>query len=943
MSDSSDSEMETPSKTKPKKATVFDDNVFDAEESDEKTKPMNRKKKTNPQQSQPTKKPLVKLNNEQIKKEKSPKTNDEQATTKKKITIPKIIEKKKLPVAATKSTSKVIKPTTTAQKRPSTDEPNESNKKLKLDDDKSKTPAIEEQISTTSNHTESDISTSHKPSIVVSSPTNDISSNLPKTVEPSVETNSQTTPTKFGIVFTSHHRQSTTTPPAPLRTQSTETSASHETSKNEDEDMNDDHESGTINNKTINENDKIPTNTNTLKPPATKAQAPLSDDETLNPETMQLSDLIGGTRREGTTSAQSRSGGKTTGKGKRAAKQDTTSNKRQQTKTNSKAISSTVSNEKELEPSVVLARSSSVEQTPSLITNAKRLSSTESASVSSPNNDKEAKRLRKSIDDSTTTPTQVKLEPIENLSQWANTQIKEESFEPKISSEMTKAAVLPPSSSSSSVTDQSQIISMETDQIPLSSSIITSKQSPSRTSAETEHAIKAVYSTIQIPQASVSKPANLEKSSPIIAPISKETLPIVEHQPTPIQTTSIVPAHVPIKSSSLSSATFSMFLLFNSLSFFNLLFCFADENVEETLSAVNSLLMLNNNPPNISGDHPPNKGTARVTPTISKPVYTFVASLPSPTDQQSRQTTTATPTATTASVSTSSTQPKDLITMVSNIVSSSNLSGEKQPVTNISTTTAARSHIEEVIDDVAKGASTTSTTIVTEPTTSIVDTNPLTSASLTSTATTKSTPIPHILRDVMKTPCLTSSTTVTTTTTTTAASETLNIFDSHRRSTSPLKTATSSIPSTTTTTSSTPVVPVVVRPTSAKTPTTHKRSSTPKTEPPSAQSTTMHPFPHMLASDSTLFAAAAAHHQNFPFPLFGPLSSNPANPTGNSSSNLLASSLVSNSPPLSTRTSSTSSSSSITNSHMMTNSFLNTIMTAQPNSNQHTHEKGSRR
>ncbi|CAF4789647.1 unnamed protein product, partial [Rotaria magnacalcarata] len=72
----------------------------------------------------------------------------------------------------------------------------------------------------------------------------------------------------------------------------------------------------------------------------------------------------------------------------------------------------------------------------------------------------------------------------------------------------------------------------------------------------------------------------------------------------------------------------------------------------------------------------------------------------------------------------------------------------------------------------------------------------------------------------------------------------------------------------------------------------------------------LHQFPHMLTPDGSLFAAAAAaHHSNFPFPLFAPLPSNPSNPAGNSSSNLLASSLVSNSPPLSARAPSTNSSS----------------------------------
>jgi hypothetical protein len=543
MSDTSDSEVEISSKTKTKKSTVFDNNVFDAEESDEKSKPINRKKKTNQQQIQQTKKSILKTNNEQTKKEKSSKINDEQPTTKKKITIPKTTDKKKATVNSTKSTSKT---TNSAQKRSSTDDSNESNKKLKLDDDKSKPTSIEEQISTI--QTESEISTSNKPSIVITSPTNESSTNLPKINEPSTEPNPQTTtPTKFGIVFTSHHRHSTTTPSSVIRMQSTETS------KNDDENMDNDNESASIN-----KTEQIPSNANTLKPPTT-TQPPLSDDETLNPETMQLSDLIGASRREGTKSVQSRSTAKTTGKGKRTTKQDTLSNKRQQTKTNSKTIQSTISNEKESEALIDSTLVSSTEQLPSLVTNTKRLSTTESSSISSPKNDKEAKRLRKSTDDSTT-QSQIKLEPIENHSQWVNKQVKQETIEPTLSSETNKQEILP---STSSVIDKSQITSMETDQVPSSSSasIITPTKSPSTTSTETENAIKALYSTRQISQQSVSKASNLEKSSPIIAPISKEKLPIVEHQPTSIQTTSILPPHVSIKSS-LASAAFSMFSLF---------------------------------------------------------------------------------------------------------------------------------------------------------------------------------------------------------------------------------------------------------------------------------------------------------------------------------------------------------------------------------------------
>jgi hypothetical protein len=452
--------------------------------------------------------------------------------------------------------SKIPRTTIPAQKRPSTDESNESTKKVKLDDGKSKTTSIEEQISSTIIETESEISTSTKPSIVVTSSPNESSTNRPKIDEPSTETNPQSTPTKFGIVFTSHHRHSTTTPSVSIRTQSTETSTSHETSKNDDEEMDDDHESvPIIQNNTISQKDEqISANTNTLKPPTVTTQPPLSDDETLNPETMQLSDLIGASRREGPKSVQSRSATKTAGKGKRAGKQETALNKRQQTKPTAKKVQPTLPNEKESEPTTDSTVLSSAEQSSTISATTKRLSTTESSTISSPVNDKAAKRLRKSTEDSTL-QTQVKLEPIENLSQWANTQIKEE---PTVSSEINKQEIPPPSS----VIVQSQITSMETDQIPSSSSITTSIHSPSTTSTETENAIKALCSTIQIPQQTISKTSNLEKSSPIIAPISKETLPIVEHQPTSITTSSLLPSHVSMKSS-LTTATFSMFILFN--------------------------------------------------------------------------------------------------------------------------------------------------------------------------------------------------------------------------------------------------------------------------------------------------------------------------------------------------------------------------------------------
>ncbi|CAF3869798.1 unnamed protein product [Rotaria sp. Silwood1] len=63
----------------------------------------------------------------------------------------------------------------------------------------------------------------------------------------STETQSQRTPAKFGIIFTSQDRHSTTTIPPPsappsssIRTQSTETSINHEASKNYDENMEND-------------------------------------------------------------------------------------------------------------------------------------------------------------------------------------------------------------------------------------------------------------------------------------------------------------------------------------------------------------------------------------------------------------------------------------------------------------------------------------------------------------------------------------------------------------------------------------------------------------------------------------------------------------------------------------------------------------------------------
>ncbi|CAF3820962.1 unnamed protein product [Rotaria sp. Silwood1] len=129
----------------------------------------------------------------------------------------------------------------------------------------------------------------------------------------------------------------------------------------------------------------------------------------------------------------------------------------------------------------------------------------------------------------------------------------------------------------------------------------------------------------------------------------------------------------------------------------------------------------------------------------------------------------------------------------------------------------------------------------------------------------------------MKTPCLTSSTTIMTTT-----RETLNLFDSHRYSTSELKTLTTAttIPANILTTtasilSTTPVVSILVQPTLSKIST--------------ISSPMIRQFSHIPTSDASLFAA---HHENFSFSLFAPLSSNSTNPAEIPSSNLLASSLI---------------------------------------------------
>jgi len=54
---------------------------------------------------------------------------------KKTASIPKVVEKKKPLVNATKPIPKLSKSSTPAQKRPSTDESNESNKKQKVNDE----------------------------------------------------------------------------------------------------------------------------------------------------------------------------------------------------------------------------------------------------------------------------------------------------------------------------------------------------------------------------------------------------------------------------------------------------------------------------------------------------------------------------------------------------------------------------------------------------------------------------------------------------------------------------------------------------------------------------------------------------------------------------------------------------------------------------------------
>lgn len=574
MIDTSDSEPEPSSKAKVKKDLVFDNNIFDAEESDEKTKPIHPKTKVNQsqqqQQPQPMKKPILKANNEQLRKEKPSKLSEEQSTIKKKMIVPKSVEKKKPMVNTTKTIPKLPKPSTSAQKRPSTDEPNESNKKQKLDDEKSKRSSSDEQITSATKQARSEVSATDKPSIVVTTPANESSTTLSKIDEPTNETTPQTTPTKFGVVFTSHRRQSTTTPSS-IRTQSTETSVSHETSKNDDEHMEEDHGSVSTtinNNNTSDKNEQVLSNANTLKPP-TATQPLLSDDETLNPETMQLSDLIGGSRREDAQPNSGRTTNKATGKGKRATKPETVVNKRQQTKTNAKTAQSTKPNVKQPEPSVE-------PPAPLSTTCAKRPSTTETSSASSPVIDKEAKRLRKSTDDLTTS-SQIKLELQENhLPLISTPPIKEEKIETLVSTELNKADLSTPAPTTTTVetADQTSLPSTSIPTTTITTTTVSSLPIPlvPTTSTETENAIKAVYPTIPIPQQSISKTSTVEKSTPIIAPISKETLPIVEHQPTSIQTTSILPSHVPSKPA-LPSAAFSMCyfcLLFSS--FYKFLF-----------------------------------------------------------------------------------------------------------------------------------------------------------------------------------------------------------------------------------------------------------------------------------------------------------------------------------------------------------------------------------
>ena len=563
MSDSSDSEIDKFSKKKTEKSTFFDNNVFDTEESNEKNKStIHHKKKINQQYIHEIK---TSVNNEQIKNEKLIKVNDKQSATKKKITLTKTTDKKKSTVNLAKNISKMSKTTHIAQKRPSTDESNESIKKVKLDDEKSKTISIEEHLTSTTIPTEIEISASSKPSIVLPSSFDESCTDPFKSDQPATETNIQTTSTKFGIVFASHHRYSATTSSPSTYVQPTEKSVDHETSKNIENDTKNDNELlPTIHDNNHNENnnyltmkdEQLSSNTNTLKLPST-AQPPLSDDEALNPETMQLSDLIGASRHDGAKFRQSSSTTKTTGKEKRISKQDT-STKRQQTKTDSRIVQSTVANEIEIESLIDSVLLSSTKQLDPISTNTKR-SSAKSSTVRSSIDDKESKRLRSSTND-TTIQLQDKRESTAKVLYSTKTQITEDSTEQTLPIETNKKEILP-----LPTIDQLQVTSMETDQIPLSSSIITSTHSPLTTRTDTENAIKALYSSIQIPQQSLSKAANLEKSSPIIAPISKETLPIVEHQPNYISTTSIVTSHVPntpIKSS-LQPATLSRLLSLN--------------------------------------------------------------------------------------------------------------------------------------------------------------------------------------------------------------------------------------------------------------------------------------------------------------------------------------------------------------------------------------------
>ncbi|CAF0752949.1 unnamed protein product, partial [Didymodactylos carnosus] len=720
----------------------------------------------------------------------------------------------------------------------------------------------------------------------------------------------------------------------------------------------------------------------------TAAIPQLNDDDTLNPETMQLSDLLLG-RRDDSASTKTKNSS-----GKKGVNQQL-STKKQQIRTstnnttsiaavdaqlstnNDETISKSLSSPSELQTATILKHSSidDSHHSPSHRRSSDEMTASENinngtssndnrncvTSISAPLRSNNSKRFRTDNDHI----IQIKSEPIEEQQRSDSSKsltssdipvvIKQENIEINITtkdiqndnennevpinvplSEYENAnqqmecealknsdnnqSEQPPSTQNdeqlqldSKKEDEKQTMDTETapsQETSTTISSVISSTTKTNLNSETENAIQALlFSSVQC----TSIPRRHSSETPPLN--STATPPPLPPAPAPV----LAPVPLPPPSSLTITKTVTEEMVIaepNTIGIVNVqpptTSSSMNESVEETLNAVNSLLMLNNRadiPAVVNSEHQKTETNSKIicqtisaAPTISTPIYNVVTSLPSPSTNRSTN--------------------RDLMTLVSNIVGTTSTSSSLSTIEK-----HQRSHIEEIIDDVAKGhTSSPSTHETTSSTTmSIIDPFSFTSNDSHLRYQQKDQtikPFRELPLPTMKTPC------PTTLSSGNSDFSCANIFgnnsdnnnsiiNNNLLSTETSRSSTS--PSTTTTT-----VPLLARPSVSNTPTRETSSSSPSnknTEQQHLLNAAAQLFPHMLTPDGTF-------SQHFPFPFLSSSSHNSPNQASN-----IVSATFSTSPPSANNTTMNNKAQLSSNNVVLSNPFPNMLLSSENSTN----------